>query len=195
MPLDRFARGFDAAGVAVGLVLPAIRRKPLSITDRRCDADDERRLGKHITVNTTNKKRSLGQRLGLAIGFIAPMAVSFTVFGTDVKVTLSGDQEVPPVATNAKGSGTLTFGTDKSVAGSVATTGIAATAAHIHEAAPGKNGGVIVPLIKGADGRWIVPAGAKLTDAQEASLLAGNLYVNVHSDAHKDGEIRGQIKP
>jgi CHRD domain len=142
-----------------------------------------------------DNQRSVVQNLGLAIGFIAPMAVSFSVFATDVKDTLSGDQEVPPVTTNAKGRGTLTFGTDKSVAGSVATTGIFATAAHIHEGAPGKSGGVIIPLIKGADGRWIVPAGTKLTDAQEASLLAGNLYVNVHSDAHKDGEIRGQIKP
>jgi hypothetical protein len=42
---------------------------------------------------------------------------------------------------------------------------------------------------------WSVPTGAKLTDAQYQSYKAGGLYVNVHSDAHKDGEMRSQLKP
>ena len=40
-----------------------------------------------------------------------------------------------------------------------------------------------------------MPLGTKLSQAQEAAYKAGQLYVNVHSDAHKDGEIRGQINP
>ena len=36
-----------------------------------------------------------------------------------VKVTLSGAQQNPPVATSASGSGTITVGADKSVSGSV----------------------------------------------------------------------------
>jgi hypothetical protein len=40
-----------------------------------------------------------------------------------------------------------------------------------------------------------VPADAKLTDEQYESYTAGDLYINVHSAGHKDGEIRGQIKP
>jgi hypothetical protein len=42
---------------------------------------------------------------------------------------------------------------------------------------------------------WTFAPGAKLTDAQMESLKAGNLYINVHSDANKGGEIRGQLKP
>ncbi|MGA9032187.1 MAG: CHRD domain-containing protein [Sulfuricaulis sp.] len=111
------------------------------------------------------------------------------------KVTLSGDQEVPPVSTSAQGSGTITVGADKSVSGSVNTSGVDGKAAHIHEGAPGANGPVIIPLKNTSANVWSVPAGAKLTDAQYKSYEAGNLYINVHSAAHKDGEIRGQLKP
>jgi hypothetical protein len=111
------------------------------------------------------------------------------------QVTLSGTDEVPPVQTSAKGAGTITVNDDKTLSGSVKTTGVQGTMAHIHEGAAGKNGGVAVPLEKKGEGEWAVPAGAKLTDAQYKAYKAGELYVNVHSDAHKGGEIRGQLKP
>jgi hypothetical protein len=113
----------------------------------------------------------------------------------DVMVSLSGDQEVPAVTSNAKATGKITIADDKSVSGSIKTTGIAGMAAHIHEAAPGKNGPPIITLEKKGDSEWAVPAGAKLTDAQYESFKAGNLYVNVHSAEHKSGEIRTQLKP
>jgi len=116
-------------------------------------------------------------------------------FAANVDVKLSGDQEVPPVKTSATGNGTITVNDDKTVSGSVTTSGINGVAAHIHNAAPGKNGPVAVPLSKDGDNKWTVGPGAKLTDAQFADFKAGNLYVNVHSAAHKDGEIRGQLKP
>src|SRR5579859_5075100 len=110
-------------------------------------------------------------------------------------VTLSGSQEVPPVQTSATGGGTITVNDDKSVSGSVTTKGIKGTMAHIHQAAPGQNGGVAIPLTQKGDNEWAVPAGAKLNDDQYKAYKAGDLYVNVHSDAHKGGEIRGQLKP
>ena len=112
-----------------------------------------------------------------------------------VKVTLSGDQEAPSVSTSAKGKGTITVRADKSVSGGIKTSGVAGKAAHIHEGAPGVSGPVIIPLKKKSGKVWSVPAGTKFTDEQYQSYEAGNLYINVHSAAHKDGEIRGQIKP
>ncbi len=113
----------------------------------------------------------------------------------DSKVSLKGSEEVPAVETAATGSGTITVGADKSVSGSVTTKGVEGNAAHIHQAATGKNGPPIIVLEKGADGVWSVPKGSKLTDEQLAAYKAGELYVNVHSAAHKGGEIRGQLKP
>ena len=118
-----------------------------------------------------------------------------SVLSDEVKVTLSGNQEIPPVTTSASGTGTFTVGADKSVSGSVTISGMSATVAHIHEAAAGTTGSIVIPLTKISDSVWAVPAGAKLTDAQYESYKAGNLYYNVHSAAYKSGEIRGQIKP
>lgn len=127
--------------------------------------------------------------VALAVGaFVAADA------GT-VAVKLTGDQEVPPVTTSAVGTGTITIKSDKTVTGTIKTVGITGTMAHIHLAEPGKNGPAIITLEKSADGTWTVPAGSTLSDDQYASFLAGNLYVNVHSDAHKGGEIRTQLKP
>lgn len=113
----------------------------------------------------------------------------------DSEVMLSGAHEVPPVETQAKGQGTITVNDDMTVSGSVQTTGVDATMAHIHEGAEDKNGPIIITLEKEGSDEWKVPAGAKLSAEQYKSYKAGKLYVNVHSDAHKGGEIRDQLKP
>ena len=117
-----------------------------------------------------------------------------------IKVTLTGDKEVPPVKTPGSGVGTFVIAADKSISGNITVTGVDGIAAHIHDSAPGqmcgaKNGPVIVPLTKGANNTWSVAAGAKLTDAQYASYQAGRLYVNVHTAANKSGEICAPLKP
>ena len=138
-------------------------------------------------------KRSLWASISAAAILVTGCASMSSSGGT--MVTLSGSQEVPAVTTSASGSGTITVGADKSISGSVTTTGVEGTAAHIHMGAMGQNGPVVVPLTKAAGGAWSVPAGAKLTDAQYDAFKAGNLYVNVHSAANKGGEVRGQLKP
>ena len=142
-------------------------------------------------------KQFTKQSFWIVLGVLATMLLGYSemAVSADTKVTLSGSQEVPPVTTSASGSGTITVGADKSVSGSITVTGVAATAAHIHEGPSGKNGPVIVPLTKTSDNVWSVAAGAKLTDVQNESYKAGNLYVNVHSAANKGGEIRDQLKP
>src|ERR1044071_8332012 len=123
------------------------------------------------------------------------VAASGMAAAKTVSISLTGDQEVPAVTSSAKGTGKITIADDGSVSGSIKTTGIMGTAAHIHEAPAGKNGPPVITLEKKGDGEWAVPAGSKLTDAQLASFKAGNLYVNVHSAEHKGGEIRTQLKP
>lgn len=116
-----------------------------------------------------------------------------TAYAVDIKLT--GAEEVPAVHTRAHGQGKITVDADLSVSGSVKTNGIKGTMAHIHIGAKGVAGPVAIPLDKSADDVWSVPAGTKLTDEQYKSYTAGDLYVNVHSAGHKDGEIRGQINP
>jgi CHRD domain len=134
-------------------------------------------------------------RVGSLVAAASLVIASASAFAADVKVHLVGAEETPPVSTSATASGTITIGADKSVSGSVKTTGIEGTAAHIHTGAVGQSGPPIITLTKGADGEWSVPAGSKLTDDQLADFKAGKLYVNVHSAEHKGGEIRAQLKP
>ena len=130
---------------------------------------------------------------------LAVLAANFVLLtaahGTDVAVKLTGDQEVPAVASSATAAGTLVIKNDKSVSGTIKTAGIDGIMAHIHLAEPGKNGPPIITLNKTGENTWMVPEGSKLTDDQYQSFKAGNLYINVHSAEHKGGEIRTQLKP
>jgi len=126
---------------------------------------------------------------------IFPMGIygSGVALGADVKVMLTGANEVPPVTTSASGDGAISIADDGTVSGSVTTKGVQGTAAHIHMAAAGNNGPVIVPFTKEGD-TYKAPAGAKLNADQLKAFKSGNLYVNVHSAANPNGEIRGQLK-
>lgn len=140
-------------------------------------------------------KNRVSKGFGGALLAMSVMAASLAVHAEDVKVSLTGAEEVPAVTTDAKGEGTITIAKDMTVSGKVTTTGVEGVAAHIHLAEPGKNGPPVITLTKGADGSWSTPPGAKLTEEQYKAFKAGHLYVNVHSAQHKGGEIRAQLKP
>lgn len=116
--------------------------------------------------------------------------------GRNVRVArLSAAEEVPPTPSAATGTGTLVIDpTTRAASGSITLTGMTAVAAHIHLAAPGTNGPVIVPLASAGSGVFNVPAGTVLTAAQLLAYKQGNLYYNAHSAVYPNGEIRGQIR-
>jgi hypothetical protein len=112
--------------------------------------------------------------------------------------SLSGAQEVPPVA----GSGTASadFKLDpatKTLTWTVTYSGLSsdAVASHIHgPAAMGANAGVEVNLAPNGMASPLTGS-AVLTDAQITDLSSGNTYINIHTANNKGGEIRGQITP
>lgn len=126
-------------------------------------------------------------------------ATTVTVLNSPViDVAVSAAEVFPSTNSTATGTGQLTFNlVTGTVTGGVTLSGITATLAHIHSAIAGTNGPIIVNFMQSATdpNRWDAEAGAVLTADQVNALLAGQLYVNVHSAAHPSGEIRGQIKP
>jgi hypothetical protein len=69
-----------------------------------------------------------------------------------------------------------------------------ATAAHIHMAAKGKAGNVLVPLCGAAPACKSGLSGSiKLTSALKTAFSKHLLYVNVHTAKNPNGEIRGQL--
>jgi hypothetical protein len=111
-----------------------------------------------------------------------------------IRVSLSGAEQVPPLQVPGSGSGSFRVAEDGTITGSINTSEVQGTMAHIHRGAKGTNGPVIVPLNKEGD-TYSVPAGRKLSPQQLEDLKNGNLYVNVHTAKNKGGEIRGQLQP
>lgn len=118
---------------------------------------------------------------------------------------LSGLAEVPEVISNARGRAAITVDTaTRVVAIHVNTTdsnGVAravagASAAHLHNGVAGTNGPVLIGLDQDIDldSHWFNNEGV-LTEAGLQQLLTARTYVNVHSDDHPGGQIRGQVVP
>ena len=143
--------------------------------------------------------------------FACPLQASNAV---NFNVSLSGDNEVPPVETDT--SGTAILHVDQNLSeirlklnvrsGEAA---LGAAGAHFHCAPAGANGPVVAFIAgsfpPGYDGAFELRA--TLTDASiinpacgatimelVGSMLDGNVYLNVHSTAHPGGVIRGQVQ-
>jgi hypothetical protein len=108
-------------------------------------------------------------------------------------IAITGAQEAPnPVSTNASGTFNGTFDTDtKVLTYTISYSGLTPTAMHFHKGAVGVAGPVVIPISNAASP--ISGSTPALTAEQETDLLAGNWYVNIHSQAYPGGEIRGQL--
>jgi hypothetical protein len=109
---------------------------------------------------------------------------------------LQGSQQVPANPTTANGVASFMLNaTRDTMQVSINMTGLKATAIHIHEGAVGANGGVIkdfTPMLRGNIVRTML-TGADLAPANLIKWLSGAYYINVHTAANPNGEIRGQI--
>ncbi len=127
-------------------------------------------------------------------------------------VELSGNEEVPPLQTDAKGSAEFTAPHFDNIGYSVNVSNIdKVTMAHIHSGKIGENGPIVVTLFKTEtpstepiNGNLVSGnitnanlegpmAGKTLIDLTK-SMELGETYVNVHTEENPNGEIRGQIK-
>lgn len=124
---------------------------------------------------------------------------------------LSGSEEVPPVSTDATGHYQMTSENGTAVFALTVQNAEHVTAAHLHCAPPGANGPVVVPLLTSVDipstdgviasgvidDSDIVDASCNRSiedvDALWGALEDGEIYVNVHTRAYPNGEIRGQV--
>jgi hypothetical protein len=152
--------------------------------------------------NTTGKE-STTMRTGNRLLVLAGLLVSVTVAATADAAqyihkgfTVSALQEVPSGGgRTGGGSGVITIDTNTNILHyDFSYSGMSGTEnnAHIHgPAARGVNAGVLVGLPAGSPkvGDW------NYLEAQEANILGGLTYVNIHSTTFTGGEIRGQIEP
>ncbi len=112
----------------------------------------------------------------------------------------TGAQEVPAVTTNAQASAYFYLNASQdTLCVRAAWFGLsgAPTGIHIHEAEMGQNGGVVFNLTDDIRGGQLVSriTGNDLNPSVIAKLLSGAYYLNIHTTANPNGEIRGQIMP
>ena len=146
--------------------------------------------------------KTLPARTALFLALLAlPLALGARAKPEKFTATLSGASEVPANASKATGKATVTIDGDKLTFELDVSNMSDATMAHIHGAAPGKNGGVLVPLYKsdsaaGFSGSGVLAQGTVTVKPEVVKAIeAGDAYVNVHTKANPRGELRGQLKP
>ncbi len=132
--------------------------------------------------------------MGLAwTGAVQAEPSSFTI-------SLSGAQSVPPVDTSGTGTADLTYDpATRVVTWNITYSGTSSpvTMAHFHgPAKEGQNAPVVIWLTKqGSPPTTPITGSATLTPEQAQQFSAGEWYINVHTQSHPAGEIRGQVMP
>lgn len=107
---------------------------------------------------------------------------------------LSGANEVPPNDSPASGMAEATLDTEtRMLSFSIEYEGMSGPAigAHIHgPVGPSGNAGIMIPF---ATTQSPIEGSAELTAAQMNDVLDGLTYVNIHTQKHPGGELRGQL--
>lgn len=109
---------------------------------------------------------------------------------------LTGGSEVPAVVTDATGVAEATLTSGDVLTWKVTYSGLSGPVmgAHFHgPAISGQNAAVVVPMT----GSLASPISGSitLTPGQTTDLMSGKWYVNLHTAANPNGEIRGQLSP
>jgi hypothetical protein len=161
--------------------------------------------------NQTSKLLVLAMTLGIAgITVISTNLAPSTVFANVYFVTnMTGQEEVPPVDTQAVGEAILTqdLPLNQTVHYFVNVTGIEGVSqGHIHSGAEGENGPIVVTLFNFDSPQNEVlqysnftasnlegPMQGKTMQDLIAALKNGTTYINVHTEQNPNGEIRGQL--
>jgi hypothetical protein len=119
-------------------------------------------------------------------------AVQTNNYYVPFSATLNGASEVPANGSSAKGTASGVYNKNTGILTlNVTWSGVTATALHVHDGAVGVNGATVFTL-NGATSP-INYTSVALTAAQEKDLLANLFYVDIHSAAYANGEIRGQL--
>lgn len=129
-------------------------------------------------------------------GMKKPMTAMKADGGTMLAGVMSGANEVPPNKSAATGSAEAWLDKDtRMLKWKVSYSGLTgpASAGHIHgPALAGANAGVLIPF---ASPSSPIEGQASLTAQQMTDLMAGKMYVNIHTKANPGGEIRAQLLP
>jgi len=137
---------------------------------------------------------------------LAPSPVFANVY---FMTNMTGQQEVPPVDTQAVGEAILTqdLPLNQTMHTFVNVTGIqGVTQGHIHSGAEGENGPVVLTLFNFDSPQNEVlqysnftasnlegPMEGKTMDDLISAMKNGSTYINVHTEQNPNGEIRGQL--
>lgn len=112
---------------------------------------------------------------------------------------LTGQHEVPPIYDDSQAEGAFVLTADSTALHYIVyiyDLPSPVTSSHIHLGAPGINGAAVRTLeFAGnvAGGTWTAADGEPFTPVRLGELIQGLLYVNLHTDEHPGGHIRGQI--
>ena len=132
----------------------------------------------------------------LSAALLLCLASAATAQAKVFTITLIGDEESPPVATNGTGQAKVSVDPSGAVTvnGTYSNLTSDAFAAHIHGSARrGMNTGILVGLSQTGGTSGTISGGGMLNPGQVNDLLNGLTYVNLHTTMNSGGELRGQI--